>query len=159
MAPLKGMREKFAIEYIVDYNATKAAIRAGYSEDSAASEGSRLLKNDKVSARVRELQEEYNKTKCFAEKERVLKELWETYEKAVQAVPVMVWDSGKHSYVESGEYSFDGKTATKAIELIGKMNGMFTEKIEHKAQGGGFVINMMVDDGKNEDDYTLSETD
>jgi phage terminase small subunit len=129
LAPLKGMREAFAMEYIVDYNATKAAIRAGYSEDSAASEGSRLLKNAKVAARVRELQEQFNKERCFGDKERVLKELWETYEKATQAVPVMVWDSAKHSYVESGEFSFDGKTATKAMELIGKMSGMFTEKV------------------------------
>jgi hypothetical protein len=62
----------------------------------------------------------------------------------------MVWDSAKHSYVESGEFSFDGKTATKAMELIGKMSGMFTEKIEHKTQGGNFVVNVMVDDGKDD---------
>ena len=32
---LSGKEERFCQEYIVDYNATKAAIRAGYSERSA----------------------------------------------------------------------------------------------------------------------------
>ena len=37
-------RTKFAAEYVVDQNATQAAIRAGYSEHTAYSQGSRLLK-------------------------------------------------------------------------------------------------------------------
>ena len=154
---LKAKEERFCQEYIVDYYATKAAIRAGYKERSAATQGCRLLKNDNVASRVRELQEQYIKDRCFAEKDRVLMELWEIFERAMQKTDVMEWNHEKHEYIPSGEYTFDGKTATKALELIGKMNGMFTEKIEHKTQGGGFVINMMVDDGK--DDYTLSEAD
>lgn len=147
---LKAKEERFCQEYIVDYNATKAAIRAGYKERSAATQGCRLLKNDNIASRVRELQEQYIKDRCFAEKDRVLMELWEIFERAMQKTDVMEWNHEKHEYIPSGEYTFDGKTATKALELIGKMNGMFTEKIEHKAQGGGFVINMMVDDGKDD---------
>lgn len=49
-------RERFAIEYIKDLNITEAAIRAGYSAKSAASQGSRLLKNVKVQDKIRELQ-------------------------------------------------------------------------------------------------------
>ena len=147
---LSGKEERFCQEYIVDYNATKAAIRAGYSERSAATQGCRLLKNDNVASRVRELQEEYIKERCFTEKDRVLKELWDVFEKASQKTEVMEWSQEKHAYVPSGEWSFDGKTATKAMELIGKLNGMFTEKIEHKTQGGGFVVNVMVDDGKDD---------
>lgn len=45
----------FAHEYLVDRNATQAAIRAGYAEKSAFSQGSRLLKNDKVAALIRSL--------------------------------------------------------------------------------------------------------
>lgn len=136
MAPLKGMREAFAMEYIVDYNATKAAIRAGYSEDSAASEGSRLLKNAKVAARVRELQEQFNLTKSFDDKERIRKELWETYEKATQKKPVMVWSQEAHAYVPSGEWAFDGKTATKAMELLMKMEGLMDgKKKDAEAEG------------------------
>jgi phage terminase small subunit len=148
---LTAKEERFCQEYIVDYNATKAAVRAGYKERSAATQGCRLLKNDKVASRVRELQEQYIKDRCFAEKDRVLKELWEVFEKASQKTEVMEWSQEKHAYVPTGEWTFDGKTATKAMELIGKMNGMFTEKIEHNAgNGGGFVVNVMVDDGKDD---------
>lgn len=146
---LSGKIERFCEEYLVDYNATQAAIRAGYKENSAANQGSRLLKNDEVFARVRELQEEFNKKRCFDEKNRVLNELWGIAEKAMQKTPVMVWDSAKHAYVPSGEWAFDGKTATKALELIGKMSGMFSEKTERRTQGGGFVVNVMVDDGED----------
>ena len=148
---ITAKEERFCQEYIIDYNATKAAIRAGYKERSAASQGSRLLKNAEVAARVRELGEQYNLTKCFNEKTRVLKELWDVYERAMQKTPVMVWSQEEHAYVPSGEWAFDGKTATKAMELIGKMSGMFTDKVEYKAQGGGgFVVNVMVDDGKDD---------
>lgn len=41
-------RRKFAIEYSVDHNATQAAVRAGYNERTAYSQGSRLLKNVEV---------------------------------------------------------------------------------------------------------------
>jgi len=37
-------RELFAVEYLKDFNATRAAIRAGYSPKTAASQGQRLLK-------------------------------------------------------------------------------------------------------------------
>lgn len=40
---LKGKRKRFADEYLVDLNATQAAIRAGYSEKTAKSQGQRLL--------------------------------------------------------------------------------------------------------------------
>jgi phage terminase small subunit len=47
-------REAFAIEYTVDFNGTRAAIRAGYAESSAHVTASRLLKDAKVLARIRE---------------------------------------------------------------------------------------------------------
>lgn len=138
---LKGKIERFCEEYIVDYNATKAAIRAGYKETSAANQGSRLLKNDEVLARVRELQEEFNKTRCFDEKERVLAEAWSVLEIATAAKPVLEWDYDERKYVETGEYQIDGKTAIKTLELIAKMGGMLTEKVDVGAntEGAGEV--------------------
>lgn len=132
---LSGKKERFCEEYIIDYNGTKAAIRAGYSEESARTAAWRLLKNDDVAARVRELQEEFNKKRSFDDKNRVLNELWDVYEKAIQKTPVMEWDSEKHAYVPNGEWAFDGKTASKALELIGKLNGMFEEKVKFGAEG------------------------
>lgn len=49
---LTAKREKFAIEYLVDLNATAAAKRAGYSEKSAVDIGPRLLKDPDVLALI-----------------------------------------------------------------------------------------------------------
>ncbi len=40
---LTPKQELFVREYLVDLNATQAAIRAGYSADTARQQGSRLL--------------------------------------------------------------------------------------------------------------------
>ena len=45
-------RTKFATEYVVDQNATQAAIRAGYSVHTAYSQGSRLLKDVEVRTEI-----------------------------------------------------------------------------------------------------------
>ncbi len=50
-------QEKFCVEYLIDLNATQAAIRAGYSEKTAYSMGQRLLKNVEIKSRIKELQD------------------------------------------------------------------------------------------------------
>lgn len=45
-------QERFVEEYLVDLNATQAAIRAGYSEKTANRQGSRLLSNADISAAI-----------------------------------------------------------------------------------------------------------
>src|SRR5687767_14089142 len=45
---LNEKQERFAAEYVVDLNATQAAIRAGYSAKTAASQGERLLRNAEI---------------------------------------------------------------------------------------------------------------
>ena len=47
----------FVAEYLVDCNATQAAIRAGYSARTAASQGARLLRNVKVMAAIQRAQQ------------------------------------------------------------------------------------------------------
>lgn len=60
MAALKNKRhEKFCHEYIKDMNATQAAIRTGYSKNTANRIGSRLLSNVDIKSRVAELREAY----------------------------------------------------------------------------------------------------
>lgn len=144
---LTAKEERFCMEFIVDYNATQAAIRAGYSEKSAGVTACKLLKKANVSARVREIQEEFNKTRCFDEKARVLAEAWGIFEAATAAKPVMVWNREEHEYEETGEYQIDGRTAAKALELIAKLGGMLSEtrKIE---PGEGFCINVKMDEGE-----------
>ena len=54
---LTPKQARFVEEYLVDLNATQAAIRAGYSAKTAEVQGSRLLGNVKVAAAIREAQE------------------------------------------------------------------------------------------------------
>lgn len=54
MAKLTAKQKTFVEEYLVDLNATQAAIRAGYSAKTANEQGSRLLANVKVREAVQE---------------------------------------------------------------------------------------------------------
>ena len=63
----------------------------------------------------------------------MLRELWEMYERAVQAKPVTVWDKELKEYVETGEYQFDDKIAMKCLEFIAKLGGMLSEKEAEKS--------------------------
>lgn len=55
---LNSRQERFAQEYVKDFNSTQAAVRAGYAERSAKVTASRLLTNANVQARVEELANE-----------------------------------------------------------------------------------------------------
>lgn len=52
MAELTNKQARFVEEYLVDLNATQAAIRAGYSKKGATVRGSELLANRKVKRAV-----------------------------------------------------------------------------------------------------------
>ena len=49
---VKQRRTRFVKEYILDHNATRAAIAAGYSENGAGVQGARLLKDAYVSEAI-----------------------------------------------------------------------------------------------------------
>lgn len=49
---LSAKQRLFVSEYLIDLNATQAAIRAGYSEKTAYSQGQRLLKHVEVQAAI-----------------------------------------------------------------------------------------------------------
>lgn len=64
---LPKKQEKFCQEYVIDLNGTQAAIRAGYSENSANEQASRMLANVNIKERIKELQlelQERNKLKA-----------------------------------------------------------------------------------------------
>ena len=60
MAKLTDKQEQFCREYLIDLNATQAAIRAGYSEKTATSQAARLLINVNIQTRIAELKGERN---------------------------------------------------------------------------------------------------
>ena len=130
MSKLNKRQELFCQEYIVDLNATQAAIRAGYSERTADVQASRLLANVKVSARVKELMKT-RADKLNLDAYWVLKRLVEISDRSMQAEPVLEFDHATGEMVETGEYQFDSNGANKATELIGKHIGLFDPKFKH----------------------------
>lgn len=130
---LNDKQDRFCREYVVDYNGTKAAIRAGYAGRSANRTASDLLSKPDILARVRQLQEEQAKRLSISS-DWVMIRLCETLEKCMAAVPVMAWDPEEKCKVETGEYVFDSKGALKALELIGKHIGMFEDRLNVRGQ-------------------------
>lgn len=54
MSKLTLKQQRFSEEYLIDLNATQAAIRAGYAKRTASQQGARLLTNVKVQAYIGE---------------------------------------------------------------------------------------------------------
>lgn len=74
-------QEAFVREYLIDLNATQAAIRAGYSEATAYSQGQRMLKNVEVAAALTEAKEQ-RAEKCEIDALWVLREAKDLYQAA-----------------------------------------------------------------------------
>lgn len=150
--------ELFCQEYLIDLNATQAAIRAGYSSDSAGSIGSELLKKPEIRARVdAEMAARSKRTGINAD--RVLRELGriafinpkdvlnlDTAEVKPDAAPddLAAISGVKVKYVPHKDFDEDGEliieTAIerevkladklKALELCGKHLGLFNDKAD-----------------------------
>ncbi|MEQ6856082.1 terminase small subunit [Lysinibacillus capsici] len=71
---LNDRQKRFADEYIIDLNATQAAIRAGYSEKTARSQGQRLLTNVDIQAYIEERMTSHKK-ETIAQQEEILETL------------------------------------------------------------------------------------
>lgn len=74
MAELTGKQSRFCEEYIFDFNASRAARAAGYSEDTAGSIGHELLKKPEIQKEITTLQEDLSKTSGIS-RLKVLREL------------------------------------------------------------------------------------
>lgn len=133
----KTLTEKqqiFVDQYLVDLNATKAAIRSGYSEKTAYSQGHELLKKPEIAEAIAKAQaERAERTKIDGD--WVLKRLEIIVERCLQAEPVTDREGNP-----TGEYVFNAAGANKAIELIGKHHGVKAwagDKIELTGKNGG----------------------
>lgn len=129
MASLDKKRyERFCQEYVVDYNGTQAAIRAGYKEKNARVQASALLTNPNILSRVHELQKDQLDRLALSQ-DYVVLQLLETYKCCREPTPVMRYDPSTGEMEETGMYQFDSKGALRALELIGKHLGMFSDKV------------------------------
>ena len=126
-------RERFFVrQYLVDLNGTQAAIRSGYSEKTAASQASRLLRKSDVQAyRDALLQEQFDA--IGVTKHSIAAEVWGIYQKCCQKEPVMEWDSVNREWVPSGEWAFNVKGALKALDMLRQM----LPEMKHDDDAGG----------------------
>lgn len=126
---LTNKQEMFCAEYLIDLNATQAAIRAGYSEKTAKDIGCENLAKPNIQAKLAVLMKERSeKTKIDAA--WVLTQAAKVHQMCMQAEPVFVGGE------PTGEYKFDSSGANKSLEIIGKHVDVqaFLTKQEVKAE-------------------------
>lgn len=134
MADLTAKQEKFCQEYMIDLNATRAAIRAGYSEDTAKQIGYENLTKPYIADRIAEVMAEAAaRTNVTAD--YVLSSLHEVAERCMQATPVYLRGDDSEE-PEPEEWRFEHTGANKALELLGKHLGLFIEKREVSGPNG-----------------------
>jgi len=142
---LTPKQEMFVKEYLVDLNATQAAIRAGYSKKTADRIGPELLGKTCVARAIEEANRK-RAEKLELSAEWVLENLKNVAVRCQQAEPVMVFDYRTKEMVETGEYQFDSKGANRALELIGKHLGIFEDRFRLSGSVGVKIVDD-VDDG------------
>ncbi|MGL5403959.1 MAG: terminase small subunit [Acinetobacter sp.] len=116
MANLTPKQQRFVEEYLIDLNATQAAIRAGYSEKTAYSVGHENLKKPEIQKAIQEAQEILsNKTQLTVDMvvNGLLKEAQDYAEGSTQSARVSAWAH------------------------LGKHLGMFKDKVEMTGANGG----------------------
>ena len=129
----------FVAEYLVDLNATKAATRAGYSEKTAYSIGGELLKKPEIQQAISEARADQEK-RTQVDADFVVNGLVDVYKRCMVAEPVL--DSEGNN---TGVWRFSASGANKALELLGKKLGLFTDKVEHS---GSMDLAMAIAEGR-----------
>lgn len=129
MGKLTAKQARFVEEYLIDLNATQAAVRAGYSEATAKQQGSRLLTNVDVQAAITAKQATRSERVRITQ-DYVLSSIVDVMERCKQVSPVLD-RKGDPVMVETptGElapaYTFNAMAVLKGAELAGKHLGMF----------------------------------
>lgn len=136
----------FVDEYLIDLNATQAAIRAGYSPDTAYSIGQENLKKPEIKARIDKAMAERSR-RTGVNADRVIMELAKIafvnaanvidHKTATVKSDASPDDTAAIQSVKVKTFGEDGlereiKMADKlkALELLGKHLGMFKDKLE-----------------------------
>ena len=166
-------KKVFAEEYLMDLNATQAAIRAGYSEKTAKSQGQRLLTDVDVAAYIAKGKEERSeRTKIDADwllkrlADEAEADVADLYNEAGGLKPVHEWpeiwrkglvaglDVHQEYEYEDGQKIPDGmimkvrlSDRIKRLELIGKHVDVqaFPNKVEHSGPKGGPIEQVVLD--------------
>jgi phage terminase small subunit len=110
--PLNEKQKRFVKEYLVDLNATQAAIRAGYSKKTAGSQGQRLLKNVEIQTAIQ------------ASATRRAQRTEITADRVVEELATVAFSRASDS--TGAELRYGNKI--KALELLCRHLGIFDER-------------------------------
>ena len=116
VAKLSPKQRAFVNEYVVDFNGTQAAIRAGYSDRGANVAAVRLLSNATVLTELAKVNE----------RKDALRQI------SVNEVLTML-----EREATAGDLDQPNSARIKAQELIGKHIGMFSDKVTGQNTGAG----------------------
>ena len=150
---LTKKQKTFIDEYLIDLNATQAAIRAGYSPDSARQSGSDNMNNPYIRAHIDKAMAERSK-RTGVNADRVIQELAKmAFMNAVDVINTedatlkdgaLPEDTAAIQSVkvksiptkdgEGVEREIKMADKIKALELLGKHLGMFTDKVNLEVQ-------------------------
>tara|TARA_R110000851_G_scaffold332695_1_gene509539 strand:+ start:628 stop:1101 length:474 start_codon:yes stop_codon:yes gene_type:complete len=134
-AKLTAKQESFCLEYVIDNNATQAAIRSGYSEDTARQIASQNLSKVNVADRIAVLRADIS-ARTLVDADYVIKGLLAVHERCMQAEAVEIYDKESGGMRPTGEFKFEHSGANKSLELLGKHLGLFVEKKEISGPNG-----------------------
>jgi phage terminase small subunit len=132
MAKMTDKQKLFCDEYLIDLNATQAAIRAGYSKKTAQQIGTENLAKpvikEYIAARMAE-----KESKLIADQDEVLKYLTDVLRGKTQSEVVVVEGTGNGaSEARTMQKAPDEKERLKAAELLGKRYSLFKENMDVK---------------------------
>ncbi|EDM71422.1 Terminase small subunit [Roseobacter sp. AzwK-3b] len=158
---LTAKQERFVAEYLIDLNATQAAIRAGYSKKTARQAGAEnLSKPDIADAVATAKAERAERTEINADwvlrrlADEVTADLADLYDEAGAIKPIhewpLIWRQGLIAGHDVYENTIEGEKVGEAVklrlsdrvkrlELIAKHVDVqaFVERKEHTGKGGG----------------------
>ena len=147
MAKLTAKQQRFCDEYLVDLNATQAAIRAGYSEKTAKQIANENLTKPYLREYIDERLAEKEK-KLIADQDEVMRYLTSVMRREKKESVVVTLQSKTEKWVkdeETGKLKKQTITeespavveiparlsdSNKAAELLGKRYGLYTDKVE-----------------------------
>lgn len=137
MDKLTRKQRKFAEEYLVDCNGTKAAIRAGYSPKTAYSIGEENLKKPELKAYIDE-QLELLHSKRTADAQEVLEYLTSVMRGEHTEQTLQLVGDGVQTITD---IDVSAKERLKVAELIGKRYGLFKETYEIESVAPIVIVN------------------
>lgn len=119
-------QKRFCDEYLIDLNATQAAIRAGYSERTANRIASENLSKPDIKSyidtAIARLQAEN-----VADAQEVMRYLTSVMRGESQSSVLSLCGNGAQEVIEKRP---DEKERLKAAELLGKRYGLYTDKVD-----------------------------